>query len=323
MKIKKFFIPLLFAGPLLFADAPAKDVIVHKLWDGPPPGSIADPSYRENEDTVAAEPPLLFLKSISEPRVEVYLPKKGKGTGAAVVICPGGGYGGLAYTHEGRNFARWFQERGVAGIVLLYRLPSDRIMTDKSIGPLQDVQQAIRLTRRNAAAWGIATDKVGIMGFSAGGHLAASASTLYNEKVYPVNDNVSARPDFSLLIYGVLSFQDAVAHKGSRENLLGKQFTEAQRDRFSTELHVDASTPPTFLAHATDDDVVPPENSILYYSALKKYHIPTELHLYEFGGHGFGMRESGPKWLGDLENWLRLHHWVTSAAVTKGSKQKL
>ena len=299
------FLSMLSAEP-----APA-DAKVMPLWEQGVPNSKVDPSYSEIDDTARGGPENSFLSQVIAPRVEVYLPKKERAPSAAVIICPGGGYAGEVYNHEGRNFARWFQERGVAAAVLLYRLPSDRIMTDKAIGPLQDVQQAIRLVRRHSPEWHISSTRIGVMGFSAGGHLAATASTMYNEKVYEVKDGVSARPDFSVLVYGVLSFQDPIAHGGSRDNLIGKNSTAEQRDRFSTELHVDSSTPPTFLVHAINDDVVNPQNSVRYFTALQKHHIPSELHIYEFGGHGFGMRKNGPNWLPDLENWLRRHHLIT------------
>jgi acetyl esterase/lipase len=312
MKFRLLFTLLtLCSVPYLAADTPPADVKVFPLWENGVPNSKVDPSYVETEDKAQIGTEGASLHKVTEPRIEVYLPEKQRDSMAAVVICPGGGYMDLVYNKEGRDFARWFQQRGVAAAVLMYRLPSDKIMIDKSIGPLQDVQQAIRLVRRHSPEWHIASTKIGVMGFSAGGHLAACASTMYNEKVYEVKDGTSARPDFSILAYGVLSFQDSIAHPGSREGLLGREYTPSKRDHFSTELHVTSATPPTFLVHAFDDGLVDPQNSVRYFTALQKHHIPSELHIYEFGGHGFGMRKDGPNWLPDLENWLRHRHLIT------------
>jgi len=312
MKLRVLFVLCTLSTlPGLSADPAPADAKVLPLWDDGVPSAKVDPSYSETEDKTKIGTEGAYVTKITEPRVEVYLPEKERGPTAAVIICPGGGYMGEVYNKEGRDFARWFQQRGVAAAVLFYRLPNDNIMIDKSIGPLQDVQQAIRLVRRHSPEWRISSTRIGVMGFSAGGHLAACASTMYNEKVYAVKDGTSARPDFSILAYGVLSFQDSLAHPGSREGLLGKDFTPSKRDHFSTELHVNSSTPPTFLVHAENDELVDAQNSVRYYTALQKHHIPSELHIYEFGGHGFGMRKDGPNWLPDLENWLRHRRIIT------------
>lgn len=308
MKSLPLLLSFLIAGAGLAAAS--NDPVVVPLWDGAPPGSKDDASYVEKEFLSEWEPRVALINQVSKPRVEVYLPAAGKATGAAVVICPGGGYGVLAHIHEGRKFARWFQERGVAGVVLYYRLPSDRIMEDKRIGPLQDVQQALRLVRRHASEWQVSPDKVGVMGFSAGGHLAGTASTLYRDKVYPVSDDVSARPSFSILAYGVLSFQESMTHGGSLNNLLGASPSKVDRDHFSNELQVDAQTPPAFLVHAADDGAVPEQNSWLYYQALRRFGIPAELHVYEVGGHGFGTGGPCPQWMDELGEWMRRHGWA-------------
>jgi acetyl esterase/lipase len=291
----------------LFAQS---DALTVPLWPETPPGAREDASYQEQEGAWEGPPRIPYTERVSQPRLEVFLPPADRATGAAVVICPGGGYGLLAHAHEGRDFARWFQARGVAGIVLFYRLPSDRIMEHRAVGPLQDVQEAIRVARRQAGAWHLDPRKIGVMGFSAGGHLAATASTLYRDSVYPVPDGVSARPDFSLLVYGVLSFQDALVHRGSRENLLGREPSAAQRDHFSNELQVDAETPPAFLIHAVDDNVVPVGNSEVYHAALRRHGVPSELHLYEVGGHGFGMAGACGHWVNDLAAWMARHGWA-------------
>jgi acetyl esterase/lipase len=181
-------------------------------------------------------------------------------------------------------------------------------MIDKSIGPLQDAQEAIRIIRRNAVSWKINPDKIGVIGFSAGGHLASTLSTHYAEKVYDVKDNTSARPDFSLLIYPVVSFDTAITHRGSRNNLIGLKPGEEQVRRFSNELQITASTPPAFLVHSADDKAVPVMNSIGYFKGLQKNNIPAELHIFQKGGHGYGLSPNGgteSSWPDLCIKWLK------------------
>jgi acetyl esterase/lipase len=283
------------------------------LWKGLPPGGKVSDTYKEIVIYRDNDPGKPRSSQVTNPEIQVFLPATEKASGAAVVICPGGGYGMLAYDHEGIDVARWFNERGVAGIVLKYRLPSDQIMEDKSIGPLQDVQQAIRLVRRNAAAWKIDPAKIGVMGFSAGGHLAGSASTRYDESVYTPEDAVSARPDFSILVYGVLSMQAEITHGGSRKNLLGDNPSQEAVNRASNELRINAHTPPAFLIHAQDDKAVPVANSLRYYEAMIAHGISGELHIHEKGGHGFGLGVnpgSPAHWTKDLESWMKAHGWI-------------
>ena len=181
-------------------------------------------------------------------------------------------------------------------------------MNDKSIGPLQDGQKAIRIVRRNAKKWNIDPDKIGVMGFSAGGHLASTVSTHFDEKVYEPVDTMSARPDFSILIYPVITMKADYTHKGSRNNLLGRTPDEDQVIRFSNELQVNEQTPPAFLVHSLDDNAVPVQNSINYALAMKKFKIPCELHIYEHGGHGYGLGSSNDTestWPKACEKWLK------------------
>jgi len=184
-------------------------------------------------------------------------------------------------------------------------MPTDLIMKDKSIGPLQDAQEAIRIIRRNAKEWNIDPDKIGVLGFSAGGHLASTLATHYLDNVYDA-DVTSARPDFSILIYPVISMEDGITHNGSKVSLLGANASKEHTDKYSNEKQVDANTPKTFIVHATDDKVVPVENSINYYLNLKKYNAPVEMHLYENGGHGFGLGTKGThtEWPKACEKWL-------------------
>jgi acetyl esterase/lipase len=231
----------------------------------------------------------LLIAKVTDPSITVFLPAVEKATGTAVLICPGGGYGFLAMDHEGFAIARWLNENGIAGIILKYRLPSDLIMKDKTVGPLQDAQEAIRIIRRNAQAWKINPGKIGVIGFSAGGHLASTLSTHYDEKVYDLKDTTSARPDFSLLIYPVISFDSAFTHMGSRKNLIGENSSDNTVKYFSNELRITEKTPPSFLVHSADDKDVPVKNSISYFEGLVKNHIKAELHVFQKGGHGYGL----------------------------------
>nr|WP_321485323.1 alpha/beta hydrolase [uncultured Draconibacterium sp.] len=265
-------------------------VQVIDLWNGKAPGAIQSDEFKQNVDTTAG---WIDKHSIVKPDLYFYPAPAEKATGTAVVICPGGGYSGLAIRHEGLQVAQWFNSVGITAFVLTYRQPDDAIMENKSIGPLQDGQRAIRLVRRHAKEWGINPEKIGIMGFSAGGHVASTISTHYNEKVYDPVDSTSARPNFSLLIYPVISMDSTITHSGSRVNLLGNSPAPEQVMHFSNELQVNEQTPPAFVVHSLDDDVVPVQNSIKYALAMKKHHVPCELHIYESGGHGYGMAPGG------------------------------
>jgi len=277
-----------------------------KLWPDGIPGSKSDPSYAEN--IVTTDGRVTRATNVVTPDLTVFLPDPAKANGAAVLICPGGGYGTLAFDHEGNAIARWLNDNGIAGIILKYRLPSDRIMADKSIGPLQDAQEAMRVIRRHSAEWKIDSKKVGVIGFSAGGHLASTISTHYADKVYTVKDNISARPDFSLLIYPVISMDTTITHRGSRNNLIGIDPTEKNVLRFSNEKQITADTPPAFLVHSSDDNAVPVMNSIGYYMGLQKNKIPVELHIFQKGGHGYGLSPNGgteSSWPGLCIRWLK------------------
>jgi acetyl esterase/lipase len=247
---------------------------------------------------------LMGYRNVSNPTLAIYLPPEDKTTGMAVIICPGGGYFMETYRMEGTMIAESFVKKGIAAFVLKYRLPNDSTMHDKSIGPLQDAQQAIKIVRQRAAEWKVNPDKIGIMGFSAGGHLASSAGTHFNKSYIPNNENISLRPDFLILIYPVISMEDGTTHMGSRDNLLGKNPSQEQIDLFSNDLQVNKATPPAWITHTGDDTMVRVENSIRFYQALIKNKVPAEMHLYSKGNHGFVTRLEPGKWMEPLFNWL-------------------
>jgi len=249
---------------------------------------------------------ILRISNVSIPTLSIYKPEKSLDKGTAVIICPGGGYKILAASHEGADVARELNKWGITAFVLKYRIPNDTIMPDKSIGPLQDAQRAIQMVRERSAEWNIDPQKIGIMGFSAGGHLAASASTRFGETLIINSKNTSLRPDFSILIYPVISFMDGITHRGSRENLLGKNPDNRVFEKYSNELAAGPNTPPAFLVHAGDDGAVPVKNSIVYYEALLKYKIYSSIFIYPKGGHGFGMKNktSAVQWINLLKDWM-------------------
>jgi acetyl esterase/lipase len=244
-----------------------------------------------------------MFRGVTAPTLEVYLPEKDKATGTAVVICPGGGYSVVVYQGEGISTAKEFAKNGIAAFVLKYRLPDDSTMVDKSIGPLQDAQQAIKVVRENAAKWGINPGKIGIIGFSAGGHLASTEATHYSKALIENSNNTSLRPDFQILVYPVISMQDALTHKDSRTQLLGKNPSKETIDLYSNELQINENTPPAYLTHAADDNLVDVDNSISYFERLRHSKVPVEMHIYPKGGHGFVFRHEG--WMEPLFKWIK------------------
>ena len=300
--MNRLIIPLFaFVVPFVFATPAAPNPVVLPLWAGTPPNS--QPVRRPEER--AQQGSILWMFHVNRPSIEVRLPSRGNATGQAVIVCPGGGYGGLAYDWEGTDIAGWLNSRGIAAVILRYRLPADGdVAHEKWLCPLIDAQRAIRFTRAHAAEWAINPAKVGIMGFSAGGHVASTAGTHFDAgdptAADPI-DRFSSRPDFLILIYPVITMLD-YTHAGSRENLLGKNPSDALKRRYSNELHVTTETPPTFLVHAGDDDVVPVQNSLLFYEALVAHKVPAELHVYAHGGHGFSLALGK----GRLQDWPAL-----------------
>lgn len=270
------------------------------------------PNQKNTKETeTAVERTIVWIENIQKPTLEVYLPSKKIATGKAVVICPGGGYRGLAYDGEGTDIAKWFNAKGIAAFVLKYRVPASKSLIIPHEAPLQDAKRAIRLVRSNAKKWNISENEIGIMGFSAGGHLASTLGTHFDsEDKLPKSEieNISARPDFMILIYPVITME-AFGHEGSRENLLGTKPNDELLHYYSNELQVTGKTPPTFLLHCSDDKTVPVKNSLVFYEALQKEKIETEMHIFPKGGHGFGLA-IGKR---HLENWTdNLYEWILS-----------
>lgn len=241
-----------------------------------------------------------FLLDVSEARMYSYLVPKEKANGTAVLICPGGGYAGLSTDKEGKKIAEWFNKQGISAFVLYYRMPNGKYEI-----PLKDAQTALSIIDKNARKWNIDRKKVGIMGFSAGGHLASTVGTHYKDP--------KERPAFMILVYPVISMGDEMTHKGSRENLLGKNPSDKLIEQYSNELNVTKDTPPTFLVHAKDDNVVTIDNSKQFYRALLKNNVRCEIWATQQGGHGFGMEKrnnDSDGWEDKLELWLKSENLI-------------
>ncbi|MCE9554848.1 MAG: alpha/beta hydrolase [Planctomycetes bacterium] len=294
---------VLIASRAEAADPKAAPAEVVQLWSAGAP----------HPDRTDATP----KKQPDDPTLTAYLPENAQNT-PAIVICPGGGYGGLAIDHEGHDIARYFRGQGVAALVLKYRLPKSKVPGAAHGVPLADAQRAIRTVRSRAAQWKIDPTRVGILGFSAGGHLASTAATHFDKGQADDADDIqrlSSRPDFAVLVYPVISADSKVWHKGSFVNLIGPALDPKLLEHYSNEKQVTKETPPTFLVHAADDRGVPVENSLKFFEALSKASVPAEMHIYERGGHGFGMRpNAGPAagWPDLVCRWMRLHGWLGS-----------
>jgi acetyl esterase/lipase len=250
------------------------------------------------------------------PTLTVYLPAPEKATGAAVVICPGGGYGALAVDHEGHQVAQWLNSFGVAGFILKYRHRNSGAGYGHP-APIQDAQRAVRTVRNRAAEWGVDPERIGILGFSAGGHLASTAATHFHESFNEVIDEIdqaSPRPDFAVLIYPVISFSEPFTHAGSRRNLLGAEPDPSLVEKMSNDKQVTTETPPAFLIHTWEDSGVPPENSIAFYLALRKAKVPAEMHLFLKGAHGFGLGKDR----GAVQAWPKLcEEWMAQSGLLR------
>jgi acetyl esterase/lipase len=265
------------------------------LWENGAPGAVG----QENQD---------------KPSLTIFPPPAGKANGAAVVICPGGGYGFLAVDHEGKQIAEWLNSHGVTAFMLRYRIAPRY----HHPAPLQDAQRAIRTVRARASEWHVDAHRIGIWGFSAGGHLASTAGTHFDDGKPDAEDpiqRVSCRPDFLILCYPVITFEPPYAHMGSRQNLLGKNADPKLVENLCNDKQVSSKTPPTFLMHTNADSGVVPENSILFYLALRKAGVPAELHIYEKGPHGVGLAPKDPV----LSTWPeRLAAWMKGRGILEG-----
>jgi acetyl esterase/lipase len=274
--------------------------------DAPIPNSKPGP----DEETGADKG---WIQKVSRPTIQVYLPAKARATGAAIVIIPGGGYAGLTWDFEGLQQASYFIDHGIAAFVVKYRLPSDQTMVDKSIGPLQDAQQAIRFVRQHAAEWNLDPDRIGAIGFSAGGHLASTLATHFDKDYIDNPDHISLRPDFLVLVYPVISMDEKITHMGSRVGLLGEHPSEEKIRLFSNELQVTKDTPPTLLLHAADDRLVDVANSVVFFDALRHAGVPVEARLFEKGQHGFFLLPRD-RWQGAIIDWLTHTGWLSPRA---------
>jgi len=250
-----------------------------------------------------------WIKKVSRPVIQVYLPAKAKATGAGVVIFPGGSYAGLTFDFEGTQQANFFVDHGIAAFVVKYRIPSDLTMVDKSMGPLEDAQQAMRFVRRHAAGWNLDPMRVGAIGFSAGGHVASTLATHFDKAYVDNPDHVDLRPDFLVLVYPVISMDAKITHMDSRKALLGTDPSDSQIRFFSNELHVTSDTPPTLILHAADDRLVDVDNSIVFFEALRHAGVPVESRLFQKGQHGFFLMPRD-RWQGAIMDWLASNGWL-------------
>ncbi|GAA4379546.1 alpha/beta hydrolase [Hymenobacter koreensis] len=253
------------------------------------------------------------ISNVVQPTLTVFRAPPDKANGTGIIVCPGGGYVRLAIDNEGAGIAQRFNAMGVTVFMLKYRLPNDQSQPDKTIAPLLDVQQALRLVRQQAAQFGVNPARLGVMGFSAGGHLAATAGTHFAKPAGSPGSNASVRPDFLVLVYPLISFTDSLVHASSRTALLGAAPTLEQIRFYSGEQQVSAQTPPTFLVHAADDPTVKVQNSLRFYEACLRHGVSAEMHLYPKGGHGFGLHNKTTKddWTGRLHNWFDSNGWLT------------
>lgn len=250
----------------------------------------------------------LIVSKVTNPSLTAFIPSGGNKNKAAVIICPGGGYSSLHIQREGFKIAEAFNQKGVAAFVLKYRLPSKEMIEEETLTPLKDAQRAIQLIRENAKKWEIAPDKIGVMGFSAGGHLASTAGVHHDSAYIENESNTSLRPDFMILIYPVISFSDNIGHAGSTNNLLGGHPDEKEVAFFSNELHVTNNTPTCILFHANDDSLVHVGNSLHFYDSLHKHNVPAELHIYSRGEHGFLEIPEFTKWFDTCIQWMETEH---------------
>ncbi|AUC22881.1 MULTISPECIES: alpha/beta hydrolase [Polaribacter] len=301
MKLRLIFLFMIIS----FGQLQAQNEVI-SLW------KIVPNSIETSEEEFIEHGDIIKISKVKKPTLEIYAPSKRNATDKAVLIYPGGGYTMLAYDWEGTEIAKWFNSKGITAFVLKYRLPNSKSQKTPNEAPLQDAQRAMRWVRFNADKFGINPNKIGVIGFSAGGHLASTLGTQFdtdnNFKEESI-DTISARPDFMALIYPVITMKDDYTHKGSRNQLIGKTPTKELIEQYSNELQVTENTPPTFLVHSSNDNAVPVENSIQFYKALNDKKVKVEMHIYPYGGHGFSLaiNQKGylHTWLDRLDDWLK------------------
>lgn len=288
---------------IMLQNVPAQETI--PLYEGNVPNNRTNiPNIEKSE---VGDDAITRVHNVSIPTISIYKPKVQDPRGISIIIFPGGGYHILSIDKEGYAIANALNEMGITAFVVKYRMPSETSNLNPEIAPLMDAQRAIQLARQHAGDWGIDPAKVGVLGFSAGGHLAAMAATLFDKPVIENNNHVNLRPDFSVLAYPVITFEENFTHKGSRENLLGKKYSAEQTALFSAEKNISSSTPPAFIFHALDDAAVPVENAMMYFNALRQCGVKkSQLIVYPEGGHGFGLHlpSRNEKWIERLQSWL-------------------
>ena len=308
--------PAAFCAPSSAAVAPKAAATVNAMSDAFPPqmqtfplygsGPIPNSKPGPNEEFGAEHG---FLRKVSRPEILVYLPAKSRANGASILIFPGGSYVGLTFDYEGTQQAQFFIDHGIAAFVVKYRIPSDQTMVDKSIGPLQDAQQAIRFVRLHAREWNLDPKRVGAIGFSAGGHVASTLATHFEKAYVPNPEHINLRPDFLIVVYPVISMESKIAHMDSRKALLGPHPSASQIRFFSSELQVTRETPPTLILDAMDDRLVNPENSIVFLEALRRAGVRVEARFFERGQHGFFLMPRD-RWQESILEWLRYDGWL-------------
>lgn len=293
---KLFVLTLILASMNVFSQQ------VFPLYPSEIPNSKPSP---DKEATTVNPDSIVVISNISRPTITAYFPPEGKANGDAIIVCPGGGYSIVAAKHEGIDVAKRLNEMGITAFVLKYRIPNAEWMQNPEIGPLQDAQRAIQFVRENAKKWKLNKKRIGMMGFSAGGHLASTAGTHFKKSYIPNKKKINLRPDFLVLVYPVISFSDSIGHTGSRDNLLGKNASKEKIEEYSNELQVTEKTPPTFLVHAKDD-WVNYRNTIAFADALNEKGVEAEVLLFEVGGHGFGLtnKKSDIQWIERMQRWL-------------------
>jgi acetyl esterase/lipase len=306
--MRNFSITIVLLSLILIVFTAQSQHIEMPLW-----GKVI-PNYQEtDEQETRVQKDILKITNVKKPGIEVFLPSERNRNGQVVIVCPGGGYTILCYDWEGTDVAKWLNSQGIVAVVLKYRLPMAKSNIESHKSPILDAQRAVRLVRHNAEKWGVDTNRIGVMGFSAGGHLASTLATHYKDSYAEATDTIdklSARPDFSILVYPVVTFKSNYTDNGSRNKLLHFNLDEKLINHFSNELHVTSETPPTFIMHSSNDSIVPVQNSLQYYQELVENKVEAEMHIYPIGGHGYALALDNnylSRWTSHLEAWLKRH----------------